>query len=141
MNFDFVQPKELDRPPQSFLTCLSSNLHSTSPPSSIYKPLNIVGKGAYGSVWRGCHIQTGFVVAIKVIDFDLAGSNNIEDDVADIQREVSVLSRLKDIDNKNVTRYYGCHLEGPKLWIIMDYAGGGSVRTLVCFNFLKYERN
>ncbi|TIB93467.1 kinase-like protein [Wallemia mellicola] len=124
--------KELQKPPQKFINHISSPQTSQLLPSQIYKPLQIVGKGAYGSVWKGCHLQTGFVVAIKVIDFDIASqSTTIEDDVADIQREVSVLSRLRDVENKNVTRYYGCHLEGPKLWIIMDYAGGGSVRTLM----------
>ncbi|TIB39672.1 hypothetical protein E3P86_01013 [Wallemia ichthyophaga] len=124
--------KEFDKPPLKFINHISNPLISNLPPSQIYKPLHIVGKGAYGSVWKGCHLHTGFVVAIKVIDFDLSGNTSaIDDDVADIQREVSVLSRLRDVDNKNVTRYYGCHLEGSKLWIIMDYAGGGSVRTLM----------
>ncbi len=31
----------------------------------------------------------------------------------------------------NVIRYYGSLTEGPKVWIIMEYADGGSIRTLV----------
>lgn len=31
----------------------------------------------------------------------------------------------------NVTKYYGCWTEGPKVWIVMELAEGGSVRTLV----------
>lgn len=31
----------------------------------------------------------------------------------------------------NVIKYYGSLMEGPKVWIIMEYAEGGSIRTLV----------
>lgn len=31
----------------------------------------------------------------------------------------------------NVTKYYGCLMEGPKVWIIMEFADGGSIRTVV----------
>lgn len=31
----------------------------------------------------------------------------------------------------NVIKYYGCWTEGPKVWIVMEIAEGGSVRTLV----------
>lgn len=41
------------------------------------------------------------------------------------------MTRNGDAEKSNVTRYFGCWMEGPKVWIVMDYAGGGSVRTLV----------
>ena len=53
------------------------------------------------------------------------------DEVADIRTEISLLTQLKLADVQNVTRYYGSHLYGSKLWIIMDYCHGGSIRTLV----------
>ncbi|KAI5118932.1 hypothetical protein M0805_003756 [Coniferiporia weirii] len=90
----------------------------------LYKRLETVGKGAYGSVHRGIEIATGTVVALKIINLDTA-----DDDVADIQREVALLAHLRDA--VNITRYYGCHLDGPRVWIVMEYASGGSVRTLM----------
>lgn len=30
-----------------------------------------------------------------------------------------------------MVQYYGSHLYGSKLWIVMDYAQGGSIRTLM----------
>ena len=30
----------------------------------------------------------------------------------------------------NVIKYYGSLMEGPRVWIIMEYAEGGSIRTL-----------
>ncbi|KZO98756.1 Pkinase-domain-containing protein [Calocera viscosa TUFC12733] len=99
---------------------------TNQPVTSLFRKLEIVGKGAYGSVHRGIHIQSGYVVALKIINLDTP-----DDDVGDIQREVALLSALRGGEQCNVTRYWGCWLEGAKVWIAMDYAGGGSIRTLM----------
>jgi serine/threonine protein kinase len=101
-------------------------------PSKIFARIDKVGQGAYGSVYKGLHTQTNHIVALKIIDLDTA-----DDDTADIQREVGMLSAMTrngDAGN-NVTRYFGCWMEGPKVWIVMDYAEGGSFRTLVSWSF------
>ena len=90
----------------------------------LYKRLETVGRGAYGSVHKGIEIATGNVVALKIINLDTE-----DDDVGDIQREVALLTQLRDAPN--VTKYYGCYLDGPCVWIVMEYAQGGSVRTLM----------
>lgn len=54
-----------------------------------------------------------------------------EDDVDDIQREIALLSQLTHAKSQNITPYYGSFLNDTKLWIIMEYAAGGSVRTIV----------
>jgi serine/threonine protein kinase len=95
----------------------------------IYQKLEIVGKGSYGSVYKGRELATGNIVALKIINLDTE-----DDDVADIQREVNLLSQLRGGEKHNITMYYGCYLEGPRVWIVMDYASGGSVRTLVRLN-------
>ncbi|KAN0060033.1 kinase that interacts with cdc31p [Thecaphora frezii] len=98
-----------------------------SPPvNQVYRRLELVGRGAYGAVYRGVHVATGAAVALKVVNLDTP-----EDDVSDIQREVALLSQLREADQKNVVRYWGCWLKGPELWIVMDFAEGGSVRTLM----------
>ncbi|KAH9937727.1 Pkinase-domain-containing protein [Amylocystis lapponica] len=96
------------------------------PPSvhQLYRRLETVGKGAYGSVHKGVHIQSGNVVALKIINLDTE-----DDDVGDIQREVALLTQLRDAPN--VIQYFGCYLDGPRVWIVMEYAQGGSVRTLM----------
>ncbi|CAE6433955.1 unnamed protein product [Rhizoctonia solani] len=90
-----------------------------------YKKLECVGRGAYGSVHKGVFIPTGEVVALKIINLD-----GQDDDVEAIQKEVALLSSLRGGDSINITRYHGCWLEGPHVWIVMDFAQGGSVRTL-----------
>ncbi|KAG6372348.1 kinase-like domain-containing protein [Boletus reticuloceps] len=90
----------------------------------LFRRLETVGKGAYGSVHRGIHLPTGNIVALKIINLDTA-----DDDVEAIQREVALLTQLRDAPN--VTKYYGCFLDGPRVWIAMEFAQGGSVRTLM----------
>ncbi|KAH9176437.1 Pkinase-domain-containing protein [Lactarius sanguifluus] len=51
------------------------------------------------------------------------------DDVDSIQREVALLTQLRD--GPNITKYYGCHLDGPRVWIVMEFAQGGSVYSLM----------
>ncbi|KAJ3240453.1 Serine/threonine-protein kinase 25 [Chytriomyces hyalinus] len=67
--------------------------------------------------------SNGEIVAIKVLDLDTE-----DDEIVDVRKEISVLSH---IDNKYITRYHGSYLVGTKLWIVMDYAGGGSLRNLL----------
>lgn len=90
----------------------------------LYRRLETVGKGAYGSVHKGIHIPSGNVVALKIINLDTE-----DDDVGDIQREVALLTALRDAPN--VTQYYGCYVHGPRVWLVMEWAQGGSVRTLM----------
>lgn len=98
-----------------------------SPPvQSTFKRLELAGRGAYGAVYRGVHIASGAVVALKVVNLDTP-----DDDVSEIQREVALLSQLRETTTKNVIRYWGCWLRGSELWIVMDFAEGGSVRTLM----------
>ncbi|KAI0305784.1 hypothetical protein B0F90DRAFT_1815350 [Multifurca ochricompacta] len=91
----------------------------------LYHRLETVGKGSYGSVHKGIHRATGNVVALKIIDLDADDG----DDVDSIQREVALLTQLRD--GPNITKYYGCYLDGPRVWIVMEFAQGGSVYSLM----------
>lgn len=51
-----------------------------------------------------------------------------EDDIEEIQAEIAVLSTCA---SPHVTRYKGSFLRGHKLWIVMEYLGGGSCLDLV----------
>lgn len=52
-----------------------------------------------------------------------------EDDIAEIQQEISVLAACA---SPYVTQYKASFLRGHKLWIVMEYLGGGSCLDLVC---------
>ncbi|CED82627.1 ste ste20 ysk protein kinase [Phaffia rhodozyma] len=112
---------------RTFSEALSS-LPKSSQPSRIFKRLDKVGQGAYGSVYKAIHPPTSFILALKCIDLDQA-----DDDTLEIQREVGMLQAMAksgEAEKNNVTRYFGCWVEGPKVWIAMDFAEGGSLRAL-----------
>lgn len=51
-----------------------------------------------------------------------------DDDIEEIQKEIAILAGCND---PHITRYYGCFVKGHKLWIIMEYLGGGSALDLL----------
>lgn len=51
-----------------------------------------------------------------------------EEDIDEIQKEIAILAGCND---PNITKYYGCFVKGHKLWIIMEYLGGGSALDLL----------
>ncbi|KAI0119422.1 Pkinase-domain-containing protein [Daldinia grandis] len=94
--------------------------------ASHYQVLEELGRGSFGIVYKGIEKATGEVVAIKHIDLE-----STDDDIQDIQAEISVLSTCA---SSYVTQYKASFLRGTKLWIVMEYLGGGS-----CLDLLKPE--
>lgn len=90
---------------------------------SRFGDLELIGRGSFGDVYKGFDKELNKVVAIKVIDLEES-----EDDIEDIQKEISVLSQCR---SQYITEYYGSYLHQTKLWIIMEYMAGGSVADLL----------
>ncbi|XP_078181337.1 serine/threonine-protein kinase sid1-like [Carex rostrata] len=88
-----------------------------------FSNLSLIGRGSFGEVYKGFDKELNKDVAIKVIDLEEA-----EDDVEDIQKEISVLSQCR---SPYITDYYGSYLHQTKLWIVMEYMAGGSVADLL----------
>lgn len=105
---------------------IASERNAHIPPAHLFQKKELVGKGAYGGVFKAIHTPTGLVVALKVIDLDTP-----DDDISEIQKEVALLSEMRDAARHNITLYHGSYLNGTELWIAMDFASGGSIRTLV----------
>jgi len=79
--------------------------------------------GSFGIVYRALDKRTGQSVAVKHID--LEGS---DDDIREIQQEISLLSTCH---SPYVTNYLDSFVRGVKLWIVMEYLGGGSCLDLI----------
>ncbi|TNY24501.1 kinase-like domain-containing protein [Rhodotorula diobovata] len=92
-------------------------------PATLFVKQVRIGKGSFGEVYKGYSVKTQKAVAIKVIDLEDA-----EDEIEDIQSEISILSSL---DSPFVTKYEGSWLRGTELWIVMEYLAGGSCGDLL----------
>ncbi|KAK7516879.1 kinase-like domain-containing protein [Phyllosticta citriasiana] len=88
-----------------------------------YQVLEELGSGSFGTVYKAIEKSTGDIVAIKHID--LEGS---DDDIKEIQQEIAVLSACA---SPFVTQYKTSFVRGVKLWIVMEFLGGGSCLDLM----------
>ena len=88
-------------------------------PEDRFGYLERIGRGSFGAVYRCTDSVSKETVAVKIIDLEQA-----EDEIDDIQQEIAVMSQC---DSPYVTRYFGSYVSGTKLWIVMEYVGGGSV--------------
>lgn len=90
-----------------------------------YALLARVGRGATGEVYKARDIQSNEIVAVKLVDLEDA-----EDDVADIQREITLLAQCS---SPYVTRYMSSTLVPgtSKLAIVMVVHGGRKRATRV----------
>uniref|UniRef100_A0A8C7KYD2 Mitogen-activated protein kinase kinase kinase kinase n=1 Tax=Oncorhynchus kisutch TaxID=8019 RepID=A0A8C7KYD2_ONCKI len=66
-------------------------------------------------------IKTSVVSAIKVVKLDPG------DDISSIQQEITM---IRECTHKNIVAYFGSYFRNNKLWICMEYCGGGSLQDI-----------
>eukprot|EP00039_Didymoeca_costata_P001874 m.55852 g.55852 ORF g.55852 m.55852 type:complete len:776 (+) comp11007_c0_seq1:213-2540(+) len=109
-----------------------TDLRSLPDPRDLFDLIEVVGTGTYGQVFKGRHKNTGQLAAIKILEL-------IEDEEEEIKVEIDVLADHSK--HENITSFYGTYLvktgptEEDKLWLAMEFCGGGSITDL-CKNLL-----
>lgn len=77
--------------------------------------------------------MTGKVVAVKIIDIDESDTINPRqaDSYSEFLKEVSALRKLSEEGAQNINHVLEALPVGRAMWMVTQYCGGGSVRTLV----------
>uniref|UniRef100_A0A8C1W4H6 Mitogen-activated protein kinase kinase kinase kinase n=1 Tax=Cyprinus carpio TaxID=7962 RepID=A0A8C1W4H6_CYPCA len=94
---------------------------SHTDPLDDYELIHRIGSGTYGDVFKARSIKTSVIAAIKVVKLDPG------DDISSIQQEITM---MKDCTHKNIVAYFGSYLRNNKLWICMEFCGGGSLQDI-----------
>lgn len=101
-----------------------------------YEFEELIGKGAYGRVYKGHQTPSGRLVAIKVLDIDSLDYKSLRDfrdeSIKDFIHETKVMKQVKDSGAKNINELIEAISIHSQLWLVCEYCPGGSVRTLVC---------
>ncbi|KAM9324037.1 nik-related protein kinase [Gastrophryne carolinensis] len=104
------------------------DLASLREPAGIFELVEVVGNGTYGQVYKGRHVKTGQLAAIKVM-------NVTEEEEEEIKLEINMLKKYSH--HRNIATYYGAFVrkglagQDDQLWLVMEYCGAGSVTDLV----------
>uniref|UniRef100_A0A669QW73 non-specific serine/threonine protein kinase n=1 Tax=Phasianus colchicus TaxID=9054 RepID=A0A669QW73_PHACC len=97
-------------------------------PAGIFELVELVGNGTYGQVYKGRHVKTGQLAAIKVMD--VTG-----DEEEEIKQEINMLKKYSH--HRNIATYYGAFIKknppgmDDQLWLVMEFCGAGSVTDLI----------
>ncbi|KAJ5776643.1 uncharacterized protein N7511_001654 [Penicillium nucicola] len=100
-----------------------------------YEFEELIGKGAYGRVYKGHETKSGRLVAIKVLDIDSLDYKSLRDfrdeSIKDFIHETKVMKQVKDSGAKNINELIEAISIHSQLWLVCEYCPGGSVRTLM----------
>jgi len=93
-----------------------------------YIKLCKLGNGAFGKVYKAKEVNTDNIVAVKQLSIA-----NSKTKYEHYLKEINVLSNLS---HPNIVKYYNYYEENNKIYIIMEYLEGGTLKQ-----FINEEKN
>ncbi|KAL4424202.1 hypothetical protein ABPG75_001503 [Micractinium tetrahymenae] len=91
----------------------------------------LVGQGAFGSVFVAMDNDTGELIAVKQVHVPRGGgahAKKVEENIRSVEEEVQLLQQF---DHPNIVRYLGTEKTEESLNIFLEYVPGGSIASLL----------
>jgi mitogen-activated protein kinase kinase kinase 4 len=79
-------------------------------------PNRELGKGAFGSVYEGYSFSLNRLIAVKKVEVEINSD-----------REIKILAELSSLIHPNIMGYYGHQINGPFLYIFIEYCPNGTL--------------
>ena len=99
-------------------------IHSKTPLKLVetyYKIQKIIGKGAFGVVYKAFELCSGRIVAIKQIPVNTENKKHV----------IKEIELLKNLDHPNIVKYYNYLKEENHIYIIMEYLEGNTLKQYI----------
>eukprot|EP00013_Stygamoeba_regulata_P011760 CAMPEP_0177683942 /NCGR_PEP_ID=MMETSP0447-20121125/32127_1 /TAXON_ID=0 /ORGANISM="Stygamoeba regulata, Strain BSH-02190019" /LENGTH=447 /DNA_ID=CAMNT_0019193677 /DNA_START=204 /DNA_END=1543 /DNA_ORIENTATION=- len=95
-------------------------------PDFLFELTEQLGKGAFGTVYKGLFKPTGEEVAVKICQ-------PLEnEDIEDLMTEVALLKLCK---STHVVRLVGAYMKGDEIFMALEYCDGGSITSI--FDYIE----
>lgn len=96
-----------------------------------YKIVDYIGKGKFGSVFKGIHLENERMVAVKM--------EPLSSKIPLLKRETRILEYLSRYNVSNIPKVFWYGMQEKHLFTVMNFLGGMSLATIPS-NELSHER-
>ncbi|XP_019091579.1 PREDICTED: mitogen-activated protein kinase kinase kinase ANP1-like isoform X2 [Camelina sativa] len=99
-------------------------------PPILWRKGQLIGRGAFGTVYMGMNLDSGELLAVKqvLIAANCASKEKTQAHIQELEEEVKL---LKNLSHPNIVRYLGTVREDDTLNILLEFVPGGSISSLL----------
>ncbi|CAH8356004.1 unnamed protein product [Eruca vesicaria subsp. sativa] len=101
-----------------------------TPPPISWRKGDVIGSGAFGTVYMGMNLDSGELIAVKqvLIASNYASKEKTQAQIQELEEEVKLLKKLS---HPNIVRYLGTVREDDTFNILLELVSGGSISSLL----------
>jgi len=93
-----------------------------------WKRGDVIGSGAFGSVYVALNVDTGELIAVKSVPIFPSSDGEDSKRMNDLQTEINLMGKL---DHPNIVRYLGTSTDKQNFNILMEFVPGGSIASML----------